>query len=67
MLHNGVSLIPVLVIVVFLNLLLLQLVLLHHELTVESQNMSFTFYNTHYSELKLWEQLNLYGSLMMPL
>lgn len=36
MLDDGVSLIPVLIVVVLLNLLFLQLVLFHHELTVRT-------------------------------
>lgn len=37
MLYDGVSLIPVFVVVVLLNLLFLQLMLFHHELTVSRQ------------------------------
>lgn len=39
MLHDGVSLIPVFVVVVLLDLLFLQLVLLHHKLTGTKQQV----------------------------
>lgn len=45
MLYDGVSLIPVFVIVILLNFLLLQLMFFHHKLTDDRQNVHTTDIN----------------------